>query len=174
MAQHRHIVVVDVTITSARLPLPSSLALGAQYGKLDGDLRTSALLGAPSVQSVHDYYPFAMEDGGRLAPMAAEMIDRLAILVAVRCFPSMGVADFCSLRSNRYVRMYHFVRRTHAVSFRRCLGDERREFMQRPFAALHGTLGSYLRDALQWGCCGMPSCSSGIGFFLFFVLLGGL
>jgi hypothetical protein len=28
-------------------------------------------------------------------------------------------------------------------------GDMRREFMQRLSAALHGTLGSYLRDALQ-------------------------
>jgi hypothetical protein len=33
-------------------------------------MRTSApLLGTPSVQSIHDYYPFAMEDGGKLAPM---------------------------------------------------------------------------------------------------------
>jgi hypothetical protein len=71
---HRHLV-VDVTITSARtytnvprmgarLPLPGSLAWGAHHGKLAADLRTSALLGTPSVHSVHDYYPFAMEDGG--------------------------------------------------------------------------------------------------------------
>ena len=46
----------------ARLPLPGSLALGAQHGKFNADLRTSALLGTPSVQSVHDYYPFALED----------------------------------------------------------------------------------------------------------------
>jgi hypothetical protein len=62
--------------------------LGAQHGKLDADLRTSALLGTPSVQSIHDYYPFALEDGGRLAPMADELVDRLAILVAVRRFPA--------------------------------------------------------------------------------------
>jgi hypothetical protein len=53
--------------------------LGAQHGKLDADLRTSALLGRPSVHSIHDYYPFAMEDGGRLTPMAAKLVDRLAI-----------------------------------------------------------------------------------------------
>jgi hypothetical protein len=64
MAPHRHLV-VDVTVTSARtntnfprigarLPLPGSLALETQYGKLDADLRTFALLGAPSVKSVHD------------------------------------------------------------------------------------------------------------------------
>jgi hypothetical protein len=54
----------------ARLPVRGSLASGAQHGKLDVDLRTFALLSTPSVQSIHDYYPFAMKDGGRLAPMA--------------------------------------------------------------------------------------------------------
>jgi hypothetical protein len=44
------------------------------------------LFGTPSVQLIHDYYPFAMEDMGRLAPMAAELVDRLAVLVAVRRF----------------------------------------------------------------------------------------
>jgi hypothetical protein len=79
MAPHRRLVVY-VTVTSAhtntnvprigaRHPLPGSLALGAQNGKLDADPRTSALLGTPSVQSVYDYYPFAVEDGGRLAPI---------------------------------------------------------------------------------------------------------
>jgi hypothetical protein len=64
MAQHRHLA-FDVTVTSARtdtniprvgarLPLQNSLALGAQHGKLDADLRTFALLGTPSVQSIHD------------------------------------------------------------------------------------------------------------------------
>jgi hypothetical protein len=64
MAPHRHLV-VDVTGTSAgtntnvprigaRLPLPGSLALATQHGKLDADLRTYALLGMPSVQSIHD------------------------------------------------------------------------------------------------------------------------
>jgi hypothetical protein len=70
-----------------------SLALGAQHGKLDADLRTSALLRTPSVQPIHDYYPFAMEDGGLLASMVAELVDRLAILVFVRRFHGMGDAD---------------------------------------------------------------------------------
>jgi hypothetical protein len=58
-ASHRHLV-VDVTVTSARtnnnvprigarFPLLGSLALGAEHGKLDADLRTYALLGTPSV-----------------------------------------------------------------------------------------------------------------------------
>jgi hypothetical protein len=60
----------------SRFPLSDSLAMGARHGKLDADLRTFALLGTPSVQSVHEYYPFALEDGGRLA---AELVDRLAL-----------------------------------------------------------------------------------------------
>jgi hypothetical protein len=122
MAPHRHFV-VDVTITSARmdtnvphigarLPLLGSLALGAQHGKLDADLRTSTLLGTPSVQSVHDYYPFVVEGRGMLAPMATELVDRLAILVTARRFPCMGADDSRSLRFDSYVRMQHFVRRT--------------------------------------------------------------
>jgi hypothetical protein len=33
-------------------------------------LRTSALLGTPSIMPVHGYYPFHVEDGGRAVPMA--------------------------------------------------------------------------------------------------------
>jgi hypothetical protein len=81
VAPHRHLVAC-VTVTSsartntnvprifARLPLLGSLALEAEHGNRDADLRTSTLHGTPSVQSIHDYYTFAMEDGGRLAPMA--------------------------------------------------------------------------------------------------------
>jgi hypothetical protein len=83
MAPYRHLV-VDVTFTSARtntntphigarLPLPGSLTLGAQHNKLDADLRTLALLGTPAVQSVHDFYPFALKDGGGLAHVAVEL-----------------------------------------------------------------------------------------------------
>jgi hypothetical protein len=114
MAPHRHL--VDMTDTSARrntnvpcvgarLPLPGSLALGAQHGKLNADLLTSALLGTPSLPSVHDYYPFALEDGDRLAPMAVELVDGLAILMAIRHLPRMGVAHSRSLRSDTYVCM---------------------------------------------------------------------
>jgi hypothetical protein len=70
------------------------LTLGAQHRKLDADLRTSALLGTPSVQSVRDYYPFDQEDGGRLAPMAAELVDRMANLVVVLRYLCMGAMEF--------------------------------------------------------------------------------
>jgi hypothetical protein len=134
--------------------------LGTQHGKLNADLRTSAfLLGTPSVQSIHDYYPFAMENGGRLAPMAAELVYRLAILVAARRFHGMGVADSRSLRSHSYVRMQHFARRCTYFPFRRLLGDVRREFMQRLLATLHGgTMGSYLRDDFQEGGADVVAC----------------
>jgi hypothetical protein len=101
---------------------PGSLALGAQHGKLDADLRTIALLGTPSVQLIHDYYSFAMEDGGRLAPMAAELVDRLAILVVVRRSHGIGAADPRSLRNDNYLRIQHFVRRSTYVPFRRFWG----------------------------------------------------
>jgi hypothetical protein len=69
---HRHLV-VDVTVASARtntnvprinarsLPLHGSLH---QHGKLDADLRTSALLGKSSVKSINEYYPFALRGWG--------------------------------------------------------------------------------------------------------------
>jgi hypothetical protein len=102
--------------------------------------------------------------------MAAELVDRLAILVVVRRFPGMGDADSRSLRSdNYYVRMQYFVRRTTSVPFRRFMGDVRREFMQRLCATLHGSVGSYLCDALQEGSADVVACFSvrGLGFFLF-------
>jgi hypothetical protein len=90
--------------------------------------------------------------------MAAELVDRLAILVDVRRFSGMNVADSRSLRSDSYVRMQHFVRRSTYAPFKSFLGDVRREFMQRLSAALHGTLGSYLRDAFHEGSVDAVAC----------------
>jgi hypothetical protein len=126
--------------------------------------------------------------------MEAEMVDRMAILVGVRRFHGMSQMsgdDSRSLRCDNYVRMQHFVRRNAIVPFRRFWGDVCRKFMQRLFVALHGThvvshvttqlviedfhsrhgtLVSYLRDALNEGSAdavAFPSCFSGLGFFLF-------
>jgi hypothetical protein len=77
------------------------------------------------------------------------LVARLAILVVVRRFHGMGAADSSSLRSDSYARMQHIVRRSTSVTFRRFWGDVRREFMQHLSAALHGTLGSYFRDAFK-------------------------
>jgi hypothetical protein len=81
--------------------------LDAQHDKFDADLRTSALLGMASVQSIHDYYPFALEDGGRLAPMAVELVDRLAILVAVRRV--LCVLALTSVCNNSFVELLVFL-----------------------------------------------------------------
>jgi hypothetical protein len=79
--------------------------------KLDADIRTSSSLGWVIVIQIvlHDYYPVALEDGGRLAPMAVELVDRLAILVVLRRLPSLGAADSRSLRSKCYTHMNDFV-----------------------------------------------------------------
>jgi hypothetical protein len=58
----------------------------------------------------------------RLAPMAAELANRLEMLVVARRFPGMGAMDSHSLRYDNYVHMYHFVRRSTYVSFRRFWG----------------------------------------------------
>jgi ribosomal protein S13 len=58
-----------------------------------------------------------MEDEGRLAPMAAELVDRVAaIVVALRRVLGVGVAHSRSLCTECYVRMEYFVRRTTYVS----------------------------------------------------------
>jgi hypothetical protein len=62
------------------LLLPGSLAMGGQQAKLDADIRPSSSLGTPSIHTAHDYHPFALEDGYRLAPMGVKVIDRLEIL----------------------------------------------------------------------------------------------
>jgi hypothetical protein len=90
--------------------------------------------------------------------MAANLADRLAILVAFCRFLGMGTADSRSLRSGSSIRMQHFVRRTTYVHILRFWGDMRREFMQRLFATLHGALGSYLRDALLEGIDDVVAC----------------
>jgi hypothetical protein len=56
--------------------------------------------------------------------------------------------------------MQHFVRRSAFVPFRHVWGDVRREFLQRLYVVLHGTiLDSYnLRDALQEGNVDVVAC----------------
>jgi hypothetical protein len=73
------------------------------------------------------------------------------ILVAFIRFLGMGALDSRSLRFDGYVRMQRFVRRSIFASLRRFWGYVRREFMQRLSDGLHGTLGSYLCDALHKG-----------------------
>jgi hypothetical protein len=72
--------------------------------------------------------------------------------------------------------MQYFVRRTSYVPSRGYWGDVRREFMQRFSAALHGTLGSYLRDALHEVSVDAMACLNafiflGLRFFPLHLLL---
>jgi len=167
---HRHLV-VDVTVTSARTNsnvlrsrvrrrVPGALGLAAQQKKFDRDVRASACAGTPPLHTVHDYYPFAVEDGGRLAPLACELLDRLAILVALRRFPGFGAHVARSLRSESFLRMKKFVRDSTSPSFRRFLGEVRREFYQKISIVLHSTLGSYLADVVQGGRAAARGCFS--------------
>jgi hypothetical protein len=55
----------------------------------------------------------------------------------------------------KVMSLCNIARRSTHVPFRRVWGDVRREFMQPLFAALHGTLGSQLRDALEEGTVGV-------------------
>jgi hypothetical protein len=101
--------------------------------------------------------PFRLKDGGRLAPIIAiDLVARLVIIMNFRRFLSMGATSHRTLCSESYARMKEFARRyTH---FRRCLGDVRGEPMLRLFMVLHGTLGSYLRDALHEDCVDAVTC----------------
>jgi hypothetical protein len=92
--------------------------------------------------------------------MADELVYRMAISVADRRFPVMGAADSRSLRFDMYsisVCNISFVAPL-LLLFDVFWGDMRREFMQRLFAALHSTLGSYLRDALHEGSVDAVAC----------------
>jgi hypothetical protein len=83
--------------------------------------------------------------------MVIDLVNRLTMLVAVRRFPSLGVADSHSLRYESYTRK-EYVRRSTSAPFSRFLGDVRHEFMHGNYMRRHGsTLGSYLCDALHEG-----------------------
>jgi hypothetical protein len=92
----------------------------------------------------------------------------------------MGVADSRSSRCDNYLRMQLYVRRSISIPFRRFWGGVRREFMQGLFAALHGTLGSHLRDASQEGsadavaCLNVPRAKGCGGVFLLIPCQGGI
>jgi hypothetical protein len=72
----------------------------------------------------------------------------------------MGTTYSRSLRFDNYVRMQNFVRRSTSTPFRRFWCDVNlwREFILRLHATLHGTLGSFLRDALHEGSAEDVAC----------------
>jgi hypothetical protein len=80
--------------------------------------------------------------------MAAELVDRMPILVAARRFFGMGDAHSQSLRYDNYVSMPKNFASIYLRSLSTFWGDVRREFQQRLSVVLHGNMGSYLLDAL--------------------------
>jgi hypothetical protein len=108
--------------------------------------------------------------------MAVDLVDHLAIIVAVRRFLSMGAADSRSLRSESYTRMNEFARRSTPSPFRRFLGGvcvvrSRNVFL---WSFVARWVPIYLRDAVQGGgaagvaCLPGPEGSGFCAFFLFF------
>jgi hypothetical protein len=91
--------------------------------------------------------------------MAAELVDRLAILVAVRRFRGMGAIDSRLLRANGYVCMQHFVRRTTLFLFG-VFGEMCGESSCNVFLKLFMVLWVpiYLRDALHAGSADVVAC----------------
>jgi hypothetical protein len=71
----------------------------------------------------------------------------------------LGAANSRSLRSESYARIKELEQQFTSIPFRRFLGDVRREcIIQRCCAVLHGTLDSYLRDALHMGGANVDDC----------------
>jgi hypothetical protein len=105
--------------------------------------------------------------------MAAELVYRLAILVDVRRFHGMGAADSRSLQSDTYVLCNMSFVDLLMFPFDGFWGDVPREFLQRLYAALQGTLGCFLRDALHYGSVDVVACLHmflgfrHVGFFSF-------
>jgi hypothetical protein len=167
---HTFIFFVDVTVTSARtttnapqigarLLLRGSHTLGAQHCKLYVDLRTSTFLGTPSVQSVHDYYPFALEDGDRLAPMVVELIDRLVIwwqFFASLAWVQRTLVHCCLIVVSACDIFFVYLLLFPFDSFGGIYGENLCNVFLLLFMVLWVLIFAML--------FGMPSCSSGLGF----------
>jgi hypothetical protein len=96
------------------------------------------------------------------------IVVRLWIDAQRRFHYGMGVSDSRSLHCDIYVRMHYFVYRSTYSSFRRFLGGVRWEFMHRYSSSWYFVFLSWRCFAGgQCWCCGMPSCSSGLGKWRF-------
>jgi hypothetical protein len=70
------------------------------------------------------------------------------------------MADLCALRSDNEVCIKEYVRRSISVPLRRFLVDVRRDIIQCLSVVLHGTLGSYLLDAVHEGLPNVLACTT--------------
>eukprot|EP00873_Tetraselmis_striata_P014522 jgi/Tetstr1/434786/TSEL_023836.t1 len=123
---------------------PEIASTEAEHGKLAADRTSSA-----PVQGVHRYYPFVVEDCGRLGKSALMVACIFAVLLAVRNFlvgPSAPTS--CSLRGQSVQALRNFVA-SQPAEFRRHLSRTRRGLLQGVSACVHGTLGGILSAGVQ-------------------------
>eukprot|EP00873_Tetraselmis_striata_P043331 jgi/Tetstr1/463595/TSEL_008474.t1 len=124
--------------------IPGIAATEAEHAKLAADRASSA-----PVQGVHRYYPFVVEDRGRLGKSALTVVYIFAVLLAVRNFPGGPSAPTsCFLRGQSVQALRNFVAGQPA-EFRRHMSRTRRGLLQRVSACVHGTLGGILSAGVQ-------------------------
>eukprot|EP00873_Tetraselmis_striata_P022227 jgi/Tetstr1/442491/TSEL_030591.t1 len=111
----------------------SIAATEAEQGKLEADHASSA-----PVQGVHRYYPFVVEDRGRLGKSALTVVYIFAVLLVVSNFhggPSASTS--CFLRGQSIQALRNFLA-CQPDEFRRHLSRTRQGLLQRVFACVHG------------------------------------
>jgi hypothetical protein len=135
----------------------------AQQAKLYAYLSPHFALPWHAMYSIYPrlLYPFAQGDGGWLAPMAVDMVYRLAILVFNASPPSMYGRGAPFSRTHEYngptpafMPAIRTFRRSISFPARRCLGLMEMRVGNNIFVVVHGTLGSHLHDALKECSCG--------------------
>eukprot|EP00873_Tetraselmis_striata_P046318 jgi/Tetstr1/466582/TSEL_000990.t1 len=138
----------DLTLAGCNDPrwcTPGIAATEAEHGKLAADRASSA-----PVQGVHRYYPFGVEDRGRLGKSAlTAVVFIFTVLLAARNFPGgPSTPTSCFLRGQSVHALRNFVA-SQPAEFRRHLSRTRRELLQRVSACVHGTLGGILSAGVQ-------------------------
>eukprot|EP00873_Tetraselmis_striata_P001538 jgi/Tetstr1/421802/TSEL_012705.t1 len=124
--------------------IPGIAATEAEHAKLAADRASSA-----PVQGVHRYYPFVVEDRGRLGKSALTVVYIFAVLLAVRNFPGgPSTPTSCFFRGQSVQALRNFVA-SQPAEFRRHLSRTRRGLLQRVSACVHGTLGGILSAGVQ-------------------------
>eukprot|EP00873_Tetraselmis_striata_P002369 jgi/Tetstr1/422633/TSEL_013439.t1 len=121
-------------------------ATEAERNKLAADRASSA-----PVQGVHRYYPFVVEDRGRLGKSALTVVYIFAVLLAVRNFPGGPSAPTsCFLRGQSVQALRNNYVASQPVEFRRHhMSRTRRGLLQRVSACVHVTLGGILSAGVQ-------------------------
>eukprot|EP00873_Tetraselmis_striata_P021048 jgi/Tetstr1/441312/TSEL_029563.t1 len=145
---------IDVACVSSTSPTwgndprwctPGTAATEVERNKLAADRASSA-----PVQGVHRYYPFVVEDRGRLGKSALTVVYIFALLhLDVRNFPGGPSAPTsCFLRGQSVQALRSFVA-SQPAEFRHHLSHTRRRLLQRVYACVHGTLGGILFAGVQ-------------------------